>query len=92
MLHAHGISNHLQPQEVHALALATYEDSLHYTPTAAAEAVQHCVGATTPSKHPAMNAILHRGIDGHAQYVQGDLVGLAKNVNAVLQHYRPTGG
>jgi hypothetical protein len=92
MLHAYGMSNHLEPPLVHALALATYEDSLHYTPAAAAEAVRHCVDATNPSNHLAMNAILHRGIDGHAQYIEDDLLGLARNINGVLQHYRATGG
>ncbi len=64
MLTAHGMAARMSPIEVHALALSTFQDSLHYTPTAAVQGVQACIDAAAPGVHDTMNAILHRGIDG----------------------------
>jgi len=73
MLNAYGMLNRLSPPDVQALAILVFQDSLHYSTTAAIEAVQHCIDATSPNHHETMNAILHRGIDGHAQYEKLDL-------------------
>ena len=88
MLNAYGMLNRLSPPDVQALAILVFQDSLHYSATAAIEAVQHCIDATSPSHHETMNAILHRGIDGHAQYERLDLKGLGANVNSVLVQFR----
>jgi Immunity protein 48 len=88
MLHAYGMLNRLSPPDVHALAIAVFQDTLHYSDTAAIEAVQNCIDATSPGHHETMNAILHRGIDGHVQYEKSDLRGLGANVNSVLAHFR----
>jgi len=87
MVSAHGMAGRMKPIEIHALALQAFQDSLHYTPDAAAQAVGACIEATKPSAHETMNAILHRGIDGHAQFSAGDLEGLASNVRSVLAHF-----
>ena len=87
MVMAHCMAARLRPAEVHALGLLVFQDSLHYTPDAAIQAVQACIDATEPGAHDTMNAILHRGIEGHRQFMAGDLEGLAGNMHAVLAHF-----
>jgi len=87
MLQAHGMMNRLQQPELHAVALCVFEDTLHYTADAAAQGVQECINATAPSYHPTMNAIVHRGIDGHRQYLDRDTDGLSKNIRSILEHF-----
>jgi hypothetical protein len=88
MLQTHGMLHQLSPADIREIALAAYKEQLHYTDDAAAQAVQECINATEPTYHPGMNAILHRGIDGHRQYVTGDFDGLSTNIRSVLDHYR----
>jgi len=87
MIQTHGMMNGLQPIEIHAVALCVFQDTLHYTAEAAAQGVQECINATTPSYHPTMNAILHRGIDGHRQHLDGDTGGLSRNIQPVLAQF-----
>ncbi|MCC6192509.1 MAG: hypothetical protein IT318_26070 [Anaerolineales bacterium] len=88
MITAHGMANSLEPPEIHALALIAFRDSLHYSADAAARAIQDCIDAANPAHHPTMNTILHRGIDGHAQYTVRNLQGLGDNLNSILAHFR----
>jgi DNA-binding CsgD family transcriptional regulator len=85
MLTAHGMLHALSAREVRELALVAFELGFHYSPEAAVEATDACMAAATPGHHDAMNAILHRGIDGHRQYLVGE--GLAENIRSVLAHY-----
>lgn len=87
MIQAHGMMNQLQAPEIHAMAICVFLDTLHYTDDVATQAVQECINATTPSYHPTMNAILHRGIDGHKQYVERDTAGLSQNIRSILGHF-----
>src|SRR5258708_3331381 len=87
MIQTHGMMNRLQPTEIHAVALGVFQDTLHYTAEAAVQGVQECINATTPSYHPTMNAILHRGIDGHKQHLDGDTEGLSKNIRSILAQF-----
>lgn len=88
MAYAHGMQNQLTPPQVHALVLRAYSEVFHYSPEAAAEAAQACIDASTPGHHDAMNAILHRGIDGHAQFTSGDASAFSENIRSVLSHYK----
>jgi hypothetical protein len=88
MIHAHSMTSQLSPPDTHALALLVFQDTLHYTPAAAAEAVQQCINATAPGYHDGMNAILHRGIEGHRQYVEAKHEAMASNLFEVLSHYQ----
>ena len=88
MIQTHGMMNELQPPQIHALALIVFKDSLHYSDEAAAKAIQECINATSPGYHDTMNAILHRGVDGHRQYLSNDLDGLAKNICSILAQFR----
>lgn len=87
MIQTHGMMNQLRPPEIHAVALSVFQDTLHYTVGAAVQGVQECINATTPSYHPTMNAILHRGIDGHKQYLDGDTDGLSQNIRSILGQF-----
>jgi hypothetical protein len=88
MAHAYGMLNKLTPPQVHALVLKAYSEVFHYTPEAAVQAAQSCIDATAPGNHDTMNAILHRGIDGHAQYIKENEIGLKENIRSVLDHFR----
>lgn len=88
MANAHGMLYQLTPPQVHALVLKAYSEVFHYTPEAAAEAAQSCIDATAPGGHDTMNAILHRGIDGHAQFESGNTAALGENIQAVLGQFR----
>ena len=87
MVYAHGRVLGLSPPQIHALASAVYQDVLHYTAEAAAEGVQDCIDATAPGNHDSMNAIMHRGIDGHRQHIAGDFDGLRQNIRSVLEQF-----
>ena len=91
MIQTHGMLHGLTPPEIHALALIIFKDSLHYTDSAAAQGVQECINATQPEYHRTMNAILHRGIDGHKQYQDGDMDALRTNLTSVLDHFKKPG-
>jgi hypothetical protein len=88
MLQTHGMFHKLTPPQIHALALMVFKDSLHYTDSAATQGVQECINATRPDQHDTMNAILHRGIDGHKQYQDGEIDALRKNLTSILDHFR----
>lgn len=88
MVHAHGMLSKLTPPQVHALALKAYTEVFHYTPAAAVQAAQSCIDATAPGNHDSMNAILHRGIDGHAQFARSDISALRENIGSVLLEFR----
>jgi len=34
-----------------------------------------------------MNAILHRGIDGHAKYLGNEMVSVGDNVRSIVAHF-----
>lgn len=91
MIQTHGMMNRLQPPEIHTVALCVFQDTLHYTAAAAAQGVQECINSTKPSYHPAMNAILHRGIDGHRQYLERDAAGLSQNIQSILGQFAKKG-
>jgi len=90
MVSTHGMLNNLSPPEVHALTLSVFQEILHYTDQAAAQGTQECINATKPSHHPTMNAILHRGIEGHRQYSADDLKSLSNNIRFVLDQFNRT--
>ena len=91
MIQTHYMINRLQPPEIHAVALCIFQDTLNYTAAAAAQGVQECINATTPSYHPTMNEILHRGIDGHRQYLDRDTNGLSQNIRTILWQFAKKG-
>ena len=91
MIHAECMKHALAPPQAHAIALCVFQDTLHYTSKAAAEGVQACIDATAPGVHDTMRAIMHRGIDGHAQFFAGDTEALTENVRSILSQFSGRG-
>ena len=87
MIYAHGMTSKLTPPDVHALALLVFKDTLHYTDSAAAEAIHACIVASGAGDNDTMNAILHRGIDGHAAYLKSNIAKTAANLKDVMEHF-----
>jgi hypothetical protein len=87
MLTAEGMHTGRSPGEIRAGAICVFQDALHYTPEAAVEGVEHCIQATGPDAHETMKAIIHRGIDGHRQILDGDNTGLAQNIGDILRRF-----
>lgn len=88
MVTAHGMLHHLSPLQVHALALRAFVEEFHYSEAAAAQAAQSCIDVVRPGVHDTMNAILHRGIDGHRQHISGQTRALEENIQSVLAHFK----
>jgi len=87
MLHADGAIRGLEPAQIHALALIVFAETFDYSSELNAQAVQECINATSPGYHDTMNAVIHRGIDGHRQYCQGQLSTLGENLRSILAHF-----
>lgn len=86
MIYAHGRVAGLDAPEIHALSIAVYQDTFHYTPEAAVDGVENCIDAAVGG-HDRMQAIIHRGIDGHRQYLEGDTESLRENIQSVLKQF-----
>lgn len=74
----------LTPPDAHALMLALLIRKFAYSPEQAAAFAEDLIQATAPDAHPVLNAIIHRGIDGHAQYEGGDRDGLRRNITEIM--------
>jgi hypothetical protein len=86
MTYAAGRQAGRTPPEVHALALGCLVDVFRYSPAQSAAFCQQLLEASSnPAAHDTMNAIIHRGIDGHRQWTQGELEELRANVSGVLR-------
>ena len=85
MTFAQGQRRGLTAPEVHALALALLGDVFKYADRQAADfTVDLIEAASDAARHEVMNAIIHRGIDGHMQWERNDLDGLTQNLSDVL--------
>lgn len=88
LIYADGRIRNLEPAQINALAIAVFSDVFGYDPEMSAKAVDECIRAASPGYHDTMNAIIHRGIDGHHQLQNGDLAGLSDNLNSILAHFK----
>jgi Immunity protein 48 len=71
MTFAIGQLNRLSPPEVHALAIWYLTDVFRYANHQAVAFAENLIAAASDrNQHPTMNAIIHRGIDGHRQWQQ----------------------
>ncbi|MDX2111697.1 MAG: Imm48 family immunity protein [Verrucomicrobiota bacterium] len=91
MIYAECLAHSLQPPEVHAIALCVFQDTLHYTPEAAAQGVQACIASTDPGAHETIRLMMHRGIQGYAQHAAGDVDGLVANLRDILRQFAMNG-
>jgi hypothetical protein len=76
----------LPPTDVHALAIACLMDVFKYADhQATAFSVNLISKASTRVKGDTMNAIIHRGIDGHRQWQQGQTDMLKANIDQIFK-------
>ena len=85
MSFAVGQIEELSTPEVHALALTMLMDVFRYSDHQAAAFAQDLIDSASNRGNPTTNAIIHRGIDGHAQWQQGQLLQLRANLDAVFK-------
>jgi hypothetical protein len=85
MVYASGRRNKLSPPQVHGLVLLCLGDAFGYADHQAAAFAEDLIAASSDKAHHAtMNAIIHRGIDGHMHWERGDEDLLSRNLNDVL--------
>jgi hypothetical protein len=85
MTFAIGQIEHLTPPEVHALSITMLTDAFKYSAHQASAFSSHLIESAGGGGNPTIQAIIHRGIDGHLQWSSGQTVELSKNVNSVFQ-------
>ncbi|MBT2288298.1 hypothetical protein J7E73_03935 [Paenibacillus albidus] len=83
-VHAIAHREGLTPPEAHGLIIALLIRKFGYSPEQAAAFAENLIQSTAPQKQDVMNAIIHRGIDGHRQYQHEDYEGLRHNITEVL--------
>ncbi|AWB46928.1 hypothetical protein DCC85_12220 [Paenibacillus sp. CAA11] len=76
--------DHMAPHDAHALMLSLLIRKFAYSPEQAAAFTEDLIQATNPDVHQVMNAIIHRGIDGHRQYVEQNHEELRQNITEIL--------
>jgi hypothetical protein len=85
MIFAVGRLKGLKPPEVHALVIACLTDVFKYENDQASAFSSDLVSAASGQGNPTTKAIIHRGIDGHAQWQRGDVTGLRTNLQKIFQ-------
>ncbi|MBZ5523865.1 MAG: hypothetical protein LAP21_16645 [Acidobacteriia bacterium] len=86
MVFAVGQLEKLTPPEVHALSLGYLQDAFRFHPDASVKIAEVFIKMSRDKvRFPTQNAIIHRGIDGHWQWQQGDTEGLRSNVQGILE-------
>lgn len=84
MVYAAGQTHALSPPEVHALLIAVLQDFFKYSDQQAVAFAEMLIQAASDrAEYPLWNAIIHHGIDGHAQWHSGDIDGLRKNFSTI---------
>jgi hypothetical protein len=81
-----GQINQLSPSDIHALTIAYLLDVFRYSQKDAVVLADDLIAAASnKNHHPTMNAIIHRGIDGHEQWQNGEMDKLQGNVEAIFE-------
>ncbi|WP_088834166.1 Imm48 family immunity protein [Paenibacillus tyrfis] len=75
-----------QPQ-THALTIAMLMRAFQYSEHQAAAFAHDLIQATDRNHHPTMNAIIHRGINGHYEYVNEEMEDLRQNLLDILNSF-----
>jgi hypothetical protein len=87
MIYGLGRRKALPPPVVHALVIACLMDVFKYTDHQATAFSGTLISATSSGNaNRTMNAIIHRGIDGHSQWEREDLIGMKGNIEAVFKN------
>ena len=86
MTFAVGQMRKLSPPDVHAITIAYLMDVFRYPDHQAATFANDLIAAAqNEDHHPTINAIIHRGIDGHAQWERGNHDDLRTNINDIFK-------
>jgi len=85
MTFAVGQIEHLTPPQVHALSIAMLVDAFNYSVEQAGAFSSNLIESASGSGNQTIQAIIHRGIDGHLQWSTGQTAELRENINSVLQ-------
>ena len=80
-----GQIEHLTPPEVHALSITMLMDAFKYSGQQAAAFSSQLIESASGKGNQTIQAIIHRGIDGHRQWSSGQTAELSKNVKSVFQ-------
>jgi hypothetical protein len=93
MLSADGMIALLPQPVVHATAVTLLREEVGYSPDSAARFAEELIRvASDPKYHDTLYAILHRGVDGHAQWRSGNLTDLQANLRNVCEIVRTHAG
>lgn len=85
MIYAKGFIEKNSAEDIHALSIAMLMDSFSFSSEKASQASNFLISAASdPSFHNTVNAVIHRGIDGHEQWIKGKSTDLVKNIENVL--------
>lgn len=86
MTFAVGQSEQLTPPEVHALAMGCLMDVFEYADHQAAAFAEQLIEASGDrNSHPTIHDVIHRGIDGHAQWSGGKSSELRMNIKGIFR-------
>jgi hypothetical protein len=89
MVYAAGQTQQLSPPQVHALSICVLMDAFGYSDHQASDFTAHLIAVSADEgQQPVMNAIIHRGIDGHQQWQSGNTERLKANLTDVLERVR----
>lgn len=75
---------HLSPPEVHALSITMLSDTFKYSAQQAGAFSHDLVESASGRGNSQIQAIIHRGIDGHRQWSSGHLAELGENITSVF--------
>jgi len=85
MTYCEGQSESLSPPETHALVLTVLLDVFKYSDHQATAFAKELIDSSGADGNSTINAIIHRGIDGHAQWKKGHYPELKANLAEVLK-------
>jgi hypothetical protein len=85
MLFAAGCLNRLAPPELHALCIFLLLDVFEYSKDQAAAFSEDLIASASGRGNPTINAVIHRGIDGHRQWEAGRMSELKSNLEDVFK-------
>ena len=84
MQHAAGMVAGADAQALHAATVHYLQRDFRYSPEQAIAFAEDLVTSASGVGNPVINAIIHRGIDGHLQWSTADHAGLSRNITDVL--------
>jgi len=84
VIHAHISTRELGPEVGKEMTLNILESVFKYSPEQASDFFDYLVQCTGADDNNTIKAIIHRGIDGHYQYINGLIEELKTNLLSVL--------